>query len=822
MFPTWLRRRLRQLSSRRQLCSPAARTFSPRLEALEDRVLLSVYTVINTNDSGDGSLRQAILNVNSGSGGDTIAFDINGGGVQTIHPLSALPTVTKSVTIDGTTQPGYNGSPLIELAGNLAGSSTDGLTITAGNSVVRGLDIDRFSGIGIRLEGSGGNRIESNFIGTDITGTQALGNSATGIFVFQASNNIIGGTDPGAGNLVSANIYGIYLLASNNNVVQGNKVGTDVTGTKAFGNKLQGVEVAGTGNLIGGTAAGAGNLVSGNSGSGVFLYGSSTQNNTVQGNTIGTDITGTQTLGNSSGVDIDNDAFNNLIGGTTSGAGNLISGNPTGVLLLSGKNTVQGNLIGTDSSGSQAVGNSTGIQDSAGGNTIGGTASGAGNVISGNADGIQLLSGSGTLVEGNYIGTGISGTQALANIRGIYCRASGDTIGGTATGAGNLISGNLNNGIELVQGASGDLIEGNLIGTDASGAAPLGNGGVGIAISASGNTVGGAATGASNVISANGASGVEISTGSGNLVQGNLIGTDASGTVALGNFVGVSVDTQAGSNTIGGTASGAGNVISGNRASGVLLASNGNIVQGNLIGTDITGSQALGNQNGLSLQGSNNTVGGIAAGAGNVISGNQANGVLISGTGEVIQGNDIGTDSTGTLALGNASNGVSITGSNNTIGGTSAAAGNTIAFNGNDGVLVNTGTGNAILSDLIFSSGNLGIELINNGNHNQAAPVLTSAVEDGVNTVIQGTLQSTPNTTFTVQFFSDPSVDPSGSAEGQQLLGTTTVTTDASGFASFTVTIPQVVPAGQVVTATATDANNNTSEFSAPVTVTAA
>ncbi len=216
---------------------------------------------------------------------------------------------------------------------------------------------------------------------------------------------------------------------------------------------------------------------------------------------------------------------------------------------------------------------------------------------------------------------------------------------------------------------------------------------------------------------------------------------------------------------------------------------------------------------------SGNTIGGTTAAA-NVISANDGSGVLIGvdAAFNLVAGNFIGTDISGTVTLGNGGNGVSIQGagaSNNTIGGTGSGAGNVIAFNGNDGVLVNTGTGNAILSDLIFANANLGIELSNNGNHNQAAPVLFGAFSfDGSNTVIVGILFSTPNTTFTVQLFANPSSDP----EGQQLLGTLTVTTDSFGLAALIFTGP-AVPAGQVVTATATDANNNTSEFSAPVVV---
>jgi titin len=251
-------------------------------------------------------------------------------------------------------------------------------------------------------------------------------------------------------------------------------------------------------------------------------------------------------------------------------------------------------------------------------------------------------------------------------------------------------------------------------------------------------------------------------------------------------------------------------------------------VQGNYIGTDVSGTAALGNgSDGIAiLNGSDSTVGGTTAAAANVISANGGSGVLLSGANamsNLIEGNFLGTDTSATLNLGNAANGVTIQNASiNTIGGTAAGAGNVIAFNGNDGVLVDTGTGNAILSDLIFANGNLGIQLLNNGNNNQAAPQLLAAHQTGSGTMIVGKLRSTPNSTFPVQLFSDPSADPSGLGEGQQLLGTVTVTTNAAGITTFVLTIPTMVPAGQILTATATDANNNTSEFSDPVGVTAA
>ena len=153
----------------------------PRLEVMEDRTLLSTFLVSNTGDSGPGSLRQAILDSNDAVGAtNTIDFDISGSGVQTIAPLSSLPAITNPVLIDGTSQPGYGGTPLIELSGSQAGSG-DGLTITGADVTVRGLDINNFSqGAGIHITGTGatGDWIYGNFLGTDPTGTQAEPNDA--------------------------------------------------------------------------------------------------------------------------------------------------------------------------------------------------------------------------------------------------------------------------------------------------------------------------------------------------------------------------------------------------------------------------------------------------------------------------------------------------------------------------------------------------------------------------------------------------------------------------------------------------------------------
>ena len=306
----------------------------------------------------------------------------------------------------------------------------------------------------------------------------------------------------------------------------------------------------------------------------------------------------------------------NSVGGNQNGAGNVLSNNGTAGLDIDqgSNNTAQGNLIGTNPTGTAALGNLQNglvILDSTG-NTIGGTDDLAANVISGNnLSGISIsgTAASGNVVLGNRIGTDRSGTQALGNGQDgvLIDSALSNTIGGTAAGAGNLISANRSHGIEIggtaADPARMNAIEGNRIGTTATGSASLGNAqdGVFLAAGASNNTVGGTVPAAGNLISANLSNGVELFTGAtGNVVAGNLIGTDASGEAALGNNnVGVFIYDTSG-NTIGGLTASAGrapgNVISGNRSSGVLISgplATGNQLQGNLIGTDRSGLTAI-------------------------------------------------------------------------------------------------------------------------------------------------------------------------------------------------------------------------------------
>jgi hypothetical protein len=230
------------------------------------------FTVTNTNDDGSDSLRQAIINANSNPGTDTIRFNIPESGVHTIPLASPLPVITDPVIIDRTTQPGVGGSPAIELDGTKATmpAGVAAFQIRTGSTTVRGLVINRFPHDGIVIETGENTVIEGNFIGTDASGTKALGNGFKGVAIFAASNNLIGGTTASARNIVSSNRTGGMLISGSGatgNQVQGNFIGTDVNGTANLGNTLAGVRVdnGATNNVIGGTTNGARDIISGNS-----------------------------------------------------------------------------------------------------------------------------------------------------------------------------------------------------------------------------------------------------------------------------------------------------------------------------------------------------------------------------------------------------------------------------------------------------------------------------------------------------------------------------------------------------------------------------
>ncbi len=562
----------------------------------------ATFTVNNTNSAGPGSLAQAMLDANASPGPNTIAFNISSGGL-TISPGSALPVITNPVTIDGSTQPGYTSAPLIEISGVNAGSAVNGLEIATSNCVIRALAIDLFrgddyyTGDAIQITNSGGNVVEGCYLGIAPDGITPAGNAGAGVRIgdpyyydyyddgLLVTNNLIGGTNAAARNVISGNGNGIYVVDSANNLIEGNYIGTDASGSIAIGNTNAGVtlyDYFSTNNVVGGADAGDANLISGNDpehyydGDGVLIEGS--QTNAVYGNFIGVDVTGTYAL-------------------------------PNG------------------------------------------------------RHGVNILFGGGNLV------------------------------GGAAAGQGNLISGNMVNGVNLGEN------------------------------------------------------------------EEDIASVTYSGTPAP--------------------------------------SPDGNIIQGNLIGTDVTGQNPIPNQNdGVSILDMNgNLVGGFLPGEGNVIEFNTNYGVQISGYGEA-DFNEV--------------------------------AGNTIWSNQNTGVVIYYGvTDVAILSNSIYANTNLGIDLNGDGvtpnhpgghvsgaNFLQNYPVLGFPLAYAGNTLISGTFNSDSNSTYLLEFFDNDNPDPSGYGQGQRYLGCLSLTTDTNGNASFTFTNPAPLPFSDWITATATDSGSNTSEFS--------
>jgi hypothetical protein len=647
-------------------------------------VRAATIVVLNTNDSGSGSLRDAINQANAGPGGDTIAFNIPGNGAHRIAPTGPMPYEAKPMTIDATTQPGYIGVPLIELYGANAGGVA--FIITGGGTTIKGFVLNSWPSAAISSV-SNNNTIQGNYIGTDLSGTTAMPNGV-GIIIgppsstTSATNNLIGGTTAAARNVISGNDnQGIVVNGNNggdasNNVIAGNYIGINAAGTALvkhptnLGSNATGIELAGvSNNLIGGTAPGSRNVISGGR--------------------------------------IDN---------LDKGAGILINGH-----------------------GRTAVGN---------------------------------------VIEGNYLGTDATGTTVIMNNTSIYVATAKNTIiGGTTPAARNIIDGGNTAGIEL---------EGSFPNPDGS-------------------------------------------SSTGNVIEGNYIGTDPTGTFAVPNQDGISI-TNASYNIVGGTAPGAGNLISGNTRAGVILevvvdpangvganaANHHNTVEGNLIGTTVAGNARLGGTLGVTINaGTANIIGGATAAARNVIAGFSQQGIWMfnGATGNVAIGNAIGTDPTGTLDLDNGQ-GTGIYfdhASSNRVGGTAPGEGNMIAFCLR-GVAVVTSSSDAVLGTAIYSSAADSINLALQGNNNQVAPTLTGAMSSGSNQIaVTGSLASAGAAPFHIEFFSTPNA----ASEGRTFLGSTST---AGGAFNASVAAP---PSGQYITATATDANNNTSDFSLPQRYTA-
>lgn len=723
-----------------------------------------------------GSLRYAInfSNANPGpspSQPNTIAFDIPGGGLQTIALVAPLDPITSPVVIDGTTQPGsaVNNSSEDQPPDTLDAQETDVASILV---QIDGSQISSSQAIGLDVQAPG----------CTIDGLSLTGFSGAAIFLEAPSSSSVGST-------IRGNLIGVSQFNPRTYNPVNDKANVAANGV--------GILIDGPNNLIGGASPSDRNIIQGNSGDGVIVYGAQGTGNAIESNFI-----------------LDN-------GGD-------------GVLLLSADNHV-------------------GMPGLAG-------LAGSGNLISGNlGNGVHVLdtSARGNSVENNEIGTQLGLAGLPVPILGTAPRpnggsgvlienASANTVGGLVAGAANVLAGNGLDGVTIegptgstipaivtsppstapLSGQARNVVEGNLIGVNNRNnlVEPIPNGRDGVNVASPGNTIGGTSIQARNIIAANQRDGVTISSDA-NLVAGNLIGT-TTGSDQYGNTAfGILID-GGGANTLGGTAAGAGNVVSGNGTGiGIQgLRAAANLVAGNLVGTTSDGSAPLANAgDGIAINGApGNTIGGTIAAAANVIGGNTGNGLSLLGTsatGNLVEGNDIGTNAASSTQLGNTLDGILVSGgaSNNTIGGTGSGAGNAIAENGGAGVNIQAGSGDSILSNAMWLNAGTGI-VIASPAVDQVPPAISAAIPQPGGIQVAGTLTSAAGTTFLIQVFSSNAADAAGSYEGQTLIGSATVTTTAGaglGLASFSMTIPGDFPIGSAITATATSlASGDTSEFS--------
>ncbi|WP_435005624.1 Calx-beta domain-containing protein [Tundrisphaera lichenicola] len=823
------------MKNQKQRPNPGARRrFRTSWERMESRQLLATLPILVTNaeDSGPGSLREAINQANNQSGADNILFEIPASTAPNLDvpfpgfdPISQswriklqseLPAITDQLTIDGFSQghfpvpyryPAQVSPTLLDPV--LISSTPNDAVAVKGNNAVNRVIID-----GSQTGGSTGFEIEASH--TIIRGL-IIDGFGIGIAVPSPDN---------VGVLIQGNYIGDYFQFNVNS-----NDGTPLTGNRQVtasgqGNSLQGILLGSTNSTVGGVATRDANVITGNGLQGISIL------NGAQGNQI---------LGNQIGI-----------AGPTINNRFFINGNGSEGILIGDSTTKFGDP-------SIPVGASD-VSMEASSNLIGGSSTNAGNLISANCgDGIRIFGPLSTrnIVKGNSIGNAPGGGFPIEPGGGLVF-GSGDTgnlgdgvriensgtnlIGGVADTDRNFISANEGAGVRILgTNATGNVVRNNIIGLTSDGLSPLGNSMEGVTIASSGNIVG-----PGNIISAN-LRGVWLTGGGAfsNTIQDNLIGTDINGVADLGNArEGIRIENSS-KNEILGNSRGS-QVISGNNV-GILIfgtAATNNEVLGNLIGSDRSGMFDLGNSlEGIRVENAPyNTIGGVTTFDRNLISANHW-GVAIVGplaSFNSVEGNFIGSDITGAAPLGNEVDGVIINqgASNNAVGGPSIPPGNTIAFNIRDGVRIeDLSVRNSILTNSIFSNGALGIDLVDmsdpaNGltpndinkpgpNFFQNYPVLSSVATSLTFTNIQGSLDSTPNTTFVIQFFANSKPDAFiinsktvYFGEGEIYLGQTTVTTGANGHVIFSVNVPVTVGSGQGVTATATDSSNNTSEFS--------
>lgn len=537
----------------------------------------ATYTVDRSDDvtaaactasANDCSLRGAISNANAnGPGTDTINFNVGGGNFQTINITLEIPSITSSLTIDGTTQPLWGGLPLIEISGlGAVAANSDGFNIASPvtgetiNVTIKSLVINRFTGNGVYSHCANGCNVSvvGSYIGVNGGGSVDLGNGSNGIKIdaYPGSAFNIGGTATSERNVISGNqgdgiFIGVALnfqSADTQITVLNSFIGLGAGGSADVGNSGSGITFAGAGFgymlQVGNGLANGRNIISGNDADGIFA---NTGTLTIIGNYIGSNFIGNADLGNTlNGIELIDGVGDATIGGTVLGVGvgNVISGNNEAGISISDASisaTIRRNLIGTNAAGTTALGNSNGgiflyendtFTDSS--ITIGSDTNAAdGNTISGNGgDGIEIDAKVRQVkMYANKIGTNDAATALIPNSNvGIRVGSSQNEIGLAGNNiASNVVSGN-QSGIFLVGiNANGNKVYNNFIGTNTAGS-NLGNVGTGIYINqgALGNLIGNASASGGNRIAFNGDDGVNVANGSLNTIRGNSIYSNGS------------------------------------------------------------------------------------------------------------------------------------------------------------------------------------------------------------------------------------------------------------------------------------------------------
>jgi CSLREA domain-containing protein len=736
--------------------------------------LASTYTVNDLGDAPDAApgndvcatagavctLRAAIMEANAHPGPDTIIFSVAG----TILAATPYPSITERITIDATSAPGYSNAPVVIVDG--MSSVAVGIDIAAGanQSVVNGLQISGFTTAGMTVEANQSGALAC-YLGPVLQGAP----NGDGIQI-SGTQDFVGAVTGGLNVISANNRYGVLVSGGSAHSILKNHIGTDAAGVEPMANQVDGIHVQNASSF---------------------------------------------TIGSGNAVDV------NLISGN--GANGIALDTTTGIVIA-------GNLIGLDSTGTSDIGNgASGVRLTASNNCSVGNAS-ARNVISANVVGVEVVSGTGIVIGNNYLGMDITGTTALGNVVGgvqVLVGAPGTQVG-TPT-LPNVSSGN---GSGVIVDADNVSVRNNIIGLDPTGANIIGNLQFGIILSGGRNTptIGGSAANEGNVVSGNGQDGILLDTTTGGTVAGNTVGLKRDRTDIRGNGEhGIHLSGCSGV-TVGGATAGARNYVSGNSLNGIQTDVNGSnlTVQGNFVGTDGAGAVALGNAgNGIEIE---TTTGSLITG--NLTSGNAGHGMELcqSSSGNTVTLNTIGRALNNSGPLPNAVNGLELTSTanNNTIGGSSAQ--NIIASNTGNGVDADSGKtdNNNFAANSIFGNSLLGIDLGNDGatpndpgdgdsgdNGLQNFPTPTYAQTSVNGTQVGGTINSNANTMLAIHLYSSPSGN-----QGQTYLGSTNATTDGSGNASWTFNTATALTVGQVVTSTA-NGPHGTSEFSGSVTLVA-